>query len=106
MSPGKWGLIEERADAETFVAYHVMPMIEVDGDWQASGAHSLSAECPRTPFMEHCGDLSAAVGEENEDGTLKRWVLWQHHDPDHDGALSEDEWLKRKTNMAKTERVQ
>ncbi len=96
---GKWGLIEERDDGETFVAYHVMPMIEVDGDWQASCAHSLSGECQCKPFMEHSGDLSAAIGEKNEDDTLKRWIMWQHHDPEHDGALSEDQWLKLTTKV-------
>lgn len=98
--PAKWGLIEEREDDGHFIAYHVMPMIDVDGEYQASGAHSISKECPCAPILDPCGDLSATVGEKYDDGTLKRWNMWIHHDPEHDGAMSEDEWLRKKSGTA------
>lgn len=84
--PANWGVIEERAEDEKFIAYHVVPMIDLDGASVMSAVHILTKDCPCGPVMESCGDQSAEVGDKNEDGTLKRWVMWDHHDPDHPGA--------------------
>ena len=92
----KWGVIEERSEAGNFIAYHVMPMIQVDGEAIVSAVHDLSCICPCKPFVEMCGDPTAKEGELNDDGTFKQWKLWLHHDEDHPGSLTNDEWLKRK----------
>ena len=36
-----WGVIEERDDDGNFIAYHIMPMIDLDGEAVPSAAHDL-----------------------------------------------------------------
>ena len=91
-----WGLIEERNDAGGFIAYHVMPMVDLDGESVVSAAHEISCICPCKPFVEMCGDPTAKEGERTKDGKLKQWKMWLHNDADHPGSLTADEWLKRK----------
>ena len=86
-----WGVIEQRSDHGCFIAYHVVPMVHPDpeGDPVMSAAHDLSEGCPCKPFLEH-----------GKGG----WDIWQHHDPDHPGALSEEDFQSRKaTNVGANE---
>jgi len=74
-----WGVIEER-ELDEFIAYHVVPMIDCDGEAVMSAAHMLSDACPCHPFLE-----------KGNGG----WDIWQHHDETHPGALSEEEYHAR-----------
>jgi len=78
-----WGVIEQR-DEETdeFLAYHVVPMTRPDPDGEpvVSAVHDLSETCPCHPFLEY-----GSGG----------WRIWEHHDPDHPGALPELEYRER-----------
>jgi hypothetical protein len=66
-----WGVVEERDDAGKFIAYHIMPMVDLDGEPVPSGAHELSDACSCHPNLtEHDGD----------------WDIWNHHDPEHPGS--------------------
>jgi len=95
-----WGCVEEREDNGKFVAYHIMPMIQIDGQAVVSAAHDSNKDCVCHPFAEPCGDQSAALNEQRGDGKLKRWIMYQHHEPEHKGALSEDEYIERKAKAA------
>ena len=77
-----WGVIEEWADDNTFTAYHVVPMTSPDPDGEPvmSAAHDLASTCPCHPFLSY-----------NNHG----WKLYQHHDPDHPGALPESDYHSR-----------
>lgn len=70
-----WGTVEERAE-DGSILYHVMPMVSLDGDLLVSAAHDASQNCQCRPIL---------------DGNI-----WQHHDPDHDGAMSETKWIEMK----------
>jgi hypothetical protein len=66
-----WGVIEERDDDGVFIAYHVMPMVNIDGEDVPSAAHIMSDACPCHPsFSQGNGG----------------WDIWTHHDPDHPGS--------------------
>ena len=67
-----WGVIEDRDEDGVFIAYHVMPMIQLDGESIVSAAHDMSDACPCHP------NLSQGDGG---------WDIWTHHDPDHPGSL-------------------
>jgi hypothetical protein len=77
-----WGVVEEMDNAGRFRAYHIIPMVNVDGDLLVSGAHDISAKC-------HCGPL---LERSHTDPTTK---IYNHYDPDADGALTAEEWRQR-----------
>lgn len=74
-----WGVVEKRDDEGEFLAYHVVPMVQLDvaDEPVMSAAHILSEDCPCHPFLNH-----------GKGG----WNIWNHHDEGHTGALSEHEW--------------
>lgn len=74
-----WGVIEETDVEDRVVAYHVAPVVRLDGDVLMSGAHAITRECPCRPHREESYGVT----------------LWLHHDPDAPGALSGDEWKQR-----------
>jgi hypothetical protein len=77
-----WGVFEERDDVGRFRAYHVVPVVQANGDILPSAAHTLSANCDCKPLHERSRyDID----------------LYNHHDPDADGAMAEDDWEKKKT---------
>jgi len=76
-----WGVVEDREENGTFIAYHVVPMVEIDGDSIPSGAHIMSDSCPCHPFLSH-----------GEGG----WDIWNHFDPAAPGGLSMHEWNRQK----------
>lgn len=83
-----WGVIEQLDDCTgQFVAYHVVPMTlpDPEGEPVMSAAHDLSSACPCHPFLEkgHGG-----------------WDIWEHHDPDHPGALPEEEYRERASSSS------
>jgi hypothetical protein len=93
-----WGAFEERNDESgAFIAYHVVPMVRFDSgaEPEMSGAHTLSGDCPCHPFLEYGGDADFPLDARSEDGMVMRWRIWQHHDADHPGAMSEDEWREK-----------
>jgi hypothetical protein len=69
-------VIEERDDDGNFIAYHVMPMVQLDGESIVSAAHIMSDACPCHPNLEH-----------GKGG----WDIWNHHDPDHVGSKEREE---------------
>lgn len=79
-----WGVIEQRDDDGVFVAYHVAPVIRMAPDEEAvmSAAHELSSDCHCRPILSK-GDGG--------------WDIWEHHDPDEDGALTEEEWEAKRS---------
>jgi hypothetical protein len=81
-----WGCIEERTDSGEFVAYHVVPMIRPDPEGEAimSAAHDLSSNCQCHPFLDHGNG---------------GWDIWEHHDPDHPGALPESDYSERRSDV-------
>lgn len=66
-----WGVVEERDEDDKFIAYHIMPMIDLDGEPVASAAHDLSDACPCHPELQHGNG---------------GWTIWNHHDPDRAGS--------------------
>jgi hypothetical protein len=79
----KWGVYEEHDEAGEFIAFHVMPVVVIEGEECRSGDHILSADCL-------CG-TKVEVSEE----TGCQVVL--HHDPYYPGALPEEEWHQKKS---------
>jgi hypothetical protein len=77
----KWGVYEERDDDEEFIAFHVMPIVVIEGEECRSGAHTLSADCPCGTIVEVSEKTGCSV------------IL--HHDPEYPGALSEKEWREK-----------
>lgn len=76
-----WGVFETWPEKDT-TELHVVPMVDLgDGESVMSAAHVLDPEC-------RCG----CIWSINEYGVK----VWAHHDADHAGALSEDEWLAKK----------
>jgi hypothetical protein len=77
-----WGVIEQRDDYGVFIAYHIMPMVDIDGEAHPSGAHGLTKHCHCKPNLEH--------------GT-GGWDIWNHHDAEHPGSReNEKEYLENK----------
>lgn len=76
-----WGCIEEREDDGTFIAYHIMPMITMDGDSVVSDAHDMSKDCHCRPFLTY-----------GRGG----WKIYDHHDPDHPGSREKESKAKEK----------
>ena len=76
-----WGIYEETDDSGSFVAFHNVPMVKIDEEEMVSAAHDLSDTCPCHPLFTR---------------TPLGYILWCHHDPDHAGALTEDEWERKK----------
>jgi len=61
-------------------------LVQIDGESVVSAAHEMSDACPCHPELQECGDLTAIEGEKDENGKLKRWTMWDHHDADHPGS--------------------
>lgn len=81
-----WGVFETWPEKDT-TELHVVPMVDLgDGYRVMSAAHVLDTEC-------RCG----CIWSVNEHGVK----VWMHHDPDHTGALTDEEWASRKNAEAK-----
>lgn len=76
-----WGAFQQRDRDGQFMAYHVVPIVEADGDELPSTAHKLSAYCECHPLCEI--------------SQITRTKIFSHHDPEAEGALSETEWDMR-----------
>lgn len=79
-----WGTVEDRDETGKFIAYHVVPLVEIDGEAIMSGAHEVSATCSCNPVL---------------DRGRGGWNIWLHHDPDHHGALTDAEWEQKKNHL-------
>lgn len=81
-----WGIVEQKNERDQFIAFHVVPIIYLDGEPYASGAHELNGTCPCQPFS-----------------TLNKHEarVWQHFDPHHPGALSNEEWIMKRREAMK-----
>lgn len=75
-----WGVFEVWPEKDT-TELHVVPMIDLDGEKVMSAARVLNSEC-------RCGPLP----EISKFGVK----MWNHCDPDHVGALTDEEWIERK----------
>lgn len=64
-----WGVVEEKNDGDGPVAFHVIPILDFDGEDVVSAAHEVSNTCQCRP--------SYSI---NVDGN----IIWTHSDPDHD----------------------
>jgi hypothetical protein len=92
-----WGVIESRTESGHFVAYHVVPLIDCDGESICSAAHDLDPNCQCHPFYTLGGSgLPSQLNRKRSNGKLVCWQIWQHFDPDHPGALSIDEWRNQR----------
>lgn len=78
--PANWGVIEQLDESNRFIAFHVVPLINLDGQPTMSAAHELSSTCPCRPFLS-VTDLG--------------FDMLNHHDPDHPGALPDEEYQER-----------
>ncbi len=80
-----WGcLVAEDDDGAS--CWHVLPLIELDGEMVPVWSHDASSRCHCGPFPER-----AAGG----------WNVWFHCDPDHPGAMTPDEfWQRKRTALA------
>jgi hypothetical protein len=72
-----WGVQEQRDDAGRLIFMHGVPLVFLGDDYEMSDAHILSPNCHCNPVVD-------------DDGIHVAVVI--HHDPDHPGAMSEDEW--------------
>jgi hypothetical protein len=89
-----WGVFEDRTDSGKFVAYHVLPLVQADGESLCSAAHRMSAECQCGPFYTLGGSgIPSQVGKRDGDGKLICWKIYHHFDPDHPGSLTYEEWI-------------
>lgn len=70
-----WGVVEDRDDDGNFLAYHIMPMVDLDGEAVPSAAHDVSDTCPCHPSMDHGNG---------------GWLIWIHHDADHPGSEEQE----------------
>ena len=77
----KWGVYEERDEDEEVIAFHVMPIVVIEGEECRSGDHTISSDCSCNPLIEISEKTGCAV--------------IQHHDPDHPGAIPEEDWKRR-----------
>lgn len=75
----QWGVYPQ-SEHGIFVAYHVIPCVVIEGEDIRSGDHVLSGSCECAPILEH-----------SEGGS----DIWAHHDPEHPGALTAEEWDKK-----------
>jgi hypothetical protein len=81
-----WGIVEETDDNDKFVAFHIVPMVTVDGDLLVSAAHDITREC--------------ACGTHYERGRKHQTDIWIHYDPDYAAAdlgddlddMEDDRW--------------
>jgi hypothetical protein len=99
-----WGVFEERTDKGRFTAYHVVPIINCDGEAICSANHVLHSYCHCKPFHTLGGSgIPSQLNHKGADGKLLCWEVWQHFDPDHPGALSHNDWIeKRRAAMRET----
>ena len=83
-----WGVVEVRDDDGNFIAYHIMPMVDCDGEAVPSNAHTLSDSCHCRPTFE--------VGH-------RECSIWNHHDPTHPGSIEmESAAVERRKRVAVT----
>lgn len=75
-----WGSVHG-TDNDGKPSWHVLPLIDIDGEKLASAAHDASPTC-------HCGPFP----EKAKGG----WNVWHHLEPEHPGAMTIDEFLARK----------
>ena len=66
-----WGCVEDRDEYGKFIAYHIMPMIQIDGEAIVSDAHDMSKDCHCHPTLEF-----------GKGG----WSIWNHNDATHPGS--------------------
>jgi len=78
-----WGVIETEDGTER----HVVPMVKIDGEEFPSAGHTLSRYCICRP--KNIQDVEPAFGEFTG-------PIWNHHDPDHEGAQSDEEFASGK----------
>ena len=76
-----WAVVEELDDRGQFLCFHTVPMVTLDGDVFISAYHDLSDRCPCHPLFTR-----------NPQGLIQ----WWHYDPDHPGALTDEQWEKLK----------
>jgi len=81
-----WQVIKESDENEIFVAFHVMPMVKIDGELFPSAAHDVSENCPCRPLRSI---------------NRNKLTVLTHHDPDHNGAMTDKEWEERKRGTVK-----
>ena len=74
-----WGVIEQVDEGGTFVAFHIVPMVNIDGDVVMSSAHDLNPECQCHPSLS-----------QNDHG----YDMLNHHDADHPGSIEGGTELK------------
>lgn len=72
-----WGLIQSEDGGVG--CWHVVPLVNIDGQDVCSAAHEVSPTCQCKPFRG-----------EGKGG----WTIWQHFDPTHDGAMTDEEWTR------------
>jgi hypothetical protein len=80
-----WSLIQQKDGLGTVVANHLVPTIAIDGRQVLSAVHELDEKCACRP-----------IADVNGNGLR----LWIHHDPDHPGALSEEEYQRQKAAVS------
>jgi hypothetical protein len=80
----QWGVFEEHDDEGYLTVLHVIPVhcLDIEDDViEMSAAHILSAACPCRPVADGINESSGVP-------------ILNHHDPEHPGALSDDEWCR------------
>lgn len=81
-----WGLVCGEDDGAA--CWHVVPLVKIGDEHVCSAAHEISPTCQCGPF-----------GGQGAGG----WIVWQHFDPDHAGAMTKEEWdrdvMKRRAKM-------
>src|SRR6202453_3061333 len=81
-----WGVVENRDEDGSFIAYHIMPIVYEDGEAVRSDRHELSPKC-------HCGPfLSFGQGG---------WDMWNHCDPDWPGGFTLEKWIECRDKASK-----
>jgi hypothetical protein len=86
-----WATFETWSDdGEMTLALDVAPVIDVGGEQHLSAAHILGPKCPCRP---------------RRDTTKHRVTIYMHHDPDHPGAMSEEEFAKQGELVPLVQRV-
>lgn len=80
-----WGSVSSQ-DEDGSACWHVVPLVDMDGDAVPSAAHEISPQCQCHPFKG-----------QGKGG----WTVWQHFDPTHPRALGYDEYVRlRREAMA------
>jgi hypothetical protein len=72
-----WMIEKQYDDDGRLIGEHAVPVVWIDDHYEMSAAHDLAFDCPCNPLVL-------------EDEIYVTSVI--HHDPDHPGAMSEEEW--------------